>query len=112
MKGELGSAEQQTLRMLEFFGKKWTLKILKCLQQMGACRFNALEDDLSGISPKTLSDRLSEFQELGLVEKQTYSQIPPKTEYTLTEKGADLIGCLDCVEEWAERWAIAETAEE
>ncbi len=106
MKDELGAEQQRTLRILEFFGKKWTLKMLKCFQQMGTCRFNALEDDLDGISPKTLSERLKEFQRYGLVEKQEYSQIPPKTEYRLTEKGRDLLGALDCIDAWAAEWTL------
>lgn len=106
MKGELSATQKRSLRLLEFFGKKWTLMILKCLQHMEACRFKRFEEDLDGISPKTLSERLKEFQELGLVEKQRYNEIPPRTEYILTEKGEDLLDALDCIDGWAERWTL------
>lgn len=106
MKGTLSTTQERSLRLLEFFGKKWTLMILKCLQQMDACRFNQFEEDLDGISPKTLSERLKEFQELGLVDKEKYNEIPPRTEYVLTEKGEDLLDALECIDAWAEKWTL------
>lgn len=105
MDGTLAEHQQRSLEVLEFFGKKWTLKVLKCLQQMDVCRFNHLEDDL-GVSSKTLSERLTEFQEFGLVEKKTYAEIPPRTEYRLTDKGEALIGCFDCIDTWAKQWEL------
>lgn len=91
-----------SFRLLKFFGKKWTLMILRVLQDNENIRFNGFTEELDGISPKTLSERLKEFQEYGIVEKETYDEVPPRTEYSLTDKGEELIECFRCMDRWAE----------
>jgi DNA-binding HxlR family transcriptional regulator len=85
-----------SIDLLKFLGKKWTLLILRDLKEHDI-------DDLGGISPKTLSERLKEFQNLGILAKQKYEEVPPRTEYRLTDKGRDLIDCFRCVDTWTDK---------
>ncbi len=57
-------------------------------------RFSDLLRSMEGISPKTLSLRLKELEEKGIVERTVYPEVPPRVEYTLTEKGRELEGIL------------------
>src|ERR687888_375593 len=73
---------------------KWTLLLVRDLSE-GRSRFCELERSLSGISPRTLSLRLRALEEEGIVERQTYAEVPPRVEYTLTAKGRALIPIID-----------------
>src|SRR5260370_30834072 len=76
-------------RTAEIISGKWTLLIIRDLAS-GVKRFNQLERSLHGISPKTLSERLRSLEEEGIIIRQTFAEVPPRVEYTLTEKGRDL----------------------
>ena len=65
---------------------KWTLLIVRDLAE-GSNRFCELERSLEGISPRTLSLRLRALEEEGIVERNTYPEVPPRVEYALTGKG-------------------------
>ena len=65
---------------------KWTMLVLRDLLR-GTRRFSQLRESLAGISPKTLTDRLRALEEQGMVQRLVYPEIPPRVEYTLTERG-------------------------
>jgi len=69
----------------------------------GPMRFNQILRSLR-INSKTLSIRLSELVDYGIVEKKFFPEIPPRTEYNLTEKGRDLISVLHEMELWGKKW--------
>lgn len=73
-------------RTLDILGDRWTLLILRDLMA-GLHRYNDILANCAGMSPNVLSDRLKRLTEEGLVEKHYYKELPPRTEYTLTEKG-------------------------
>ena len=73
-------------------------------------RFCELERSLAGISPRTLSLRLRELEQEGIVERQTFSEVPPRVEYALTEKGRALLPIVDGMREYGARWLGSETA--
>lgn len=77
------------------------------LTEEGTVRFNELKRMLDGISPRTLSDRLSELEEMGLIERIDHGTIPPKVEYRLTDQGRDLERVYDAFLKWAEAWDVA-----
>lgn len=83
-------------------GKKWTFLIITIIGNFGTLRYSELERKLNGISPKTLSDRLKELESMGLVKRETFNEIPPRVEYTLTEEGKMLKDALVPILEWAQ----------
>ncbi len=66
-------------------------------------RFNELQKYIKTISYKTLSSTLKELEADKLVHRKEYPQIPPKVEYSLTERGKSLIPILDQMCEWGEK---------
>ena len=90
---------------------KWTLLLVRDLAE-GRSRFCELERSLNGISPRTLSLRLRALEEEGIVERQTYAEVPPRVEYSLTAKGRALIPIIEGMRTYGERWLGAECATE
>lgn len=79
-------------KTLDVIGSKWTFLIIRDLLIEKTLRFSELQKSMEGISPKTLSLRLRELEEHGLLERKVYPEVPPRVEYTLTEKGRLLEG--------------------
>ena len=79
---------------------KYKMFILYALMGYKVVRFNELKKYLKTISYKTLSANLKELEADGLVHREEYPQIPPKVEYSLTERGRSLIPILDSMCEW------------
>ena len=86
-------------RTLQVIGGKWTLLILRDLFD-GTKRFGELRRSLDGISPKTLSERLRQLEAEGIVRRVIYAEVPPRVEYSLTEKGQGLRDILDGMRAW------------
>ena len=84
---------------------KWTILIIRDLAS-GLQRFSQLERSLRGISPKTLSERLRSLEEEGIVARRTFAEVPPRVEYSLTEKGSDLIAVIDSMRTYGKRWLV------
>lgn len=72
----------------------------KLFVEFGIVRFNELKKFIGTISYKTLSVTLKDLEADGLVHREEYPQIPPKVEYSLTEKGKSLIPILNAMCEW------------
>jgi len=84
---------------------KWTLLLVRDLSE-GRSRFCELERSLQGISPRTLSLRLRALEEEGIVERDTYPEVPPRVEYVLTAKGRALLPIIDGMREYGDRWLL------
>src|SRR3982751_1440951 len=82
---------------------KWTLLLVRELAE-GRSRFCELERSLQGISPRTLSLRLRALEEEGIVERQTFPEVPPRVEYALTTKGRALIPIIDSMRAYGSEW--------
>ena len=82
---------------------KYKMSILYALLGFGVVRFNEMKKYIGSISYKTLSSTLKELEADGLVHREEYPQIPPKVEYSLTERGKSLIPILDGMCEWGDR---------
>jgi DNA-binding HxlR family transcriptional regulator len=91
------STLEDTLRVV---GRKGTLVILDMLLS-GPTRFTALEKVLK-VSPRTLSERLKELEQQGIVHRRAYAEVPPRVEYTLTAKGIALKPLLEGISCWIE----------
>jgi DNA-binding HxlR family transcriptional regulator len=91
----------------EVISGKWTILVIRDLADSSR-RFSELERSLRGISPRTLSLRLRALEDCGVVERHTYPEVPPRVEYTLTEKGRDLVPLIEQMREYGRRWLLAD----
>ena len=88
---------------LSLISGKYKMTILYTLMEFGVVRFNEMKRYIDGISYKTPSSTLKELEADQLVHREEYPQIPPKAEYSLTERGRSLIPILDGMCEWGEQ---------
>ena len=91
---------------MQVIGSKWTALILRDLYS-GPKRFGELEKLVEGINPRTLSQRLDDLTRCGIITKEAYAEVPPRTEYTLTPKGQDLIPVLQQMAAWGDKYYAA-----
>ncbi len=88
---------------LSLISGKYKMTVLYTLMEFGVVRFNEMKKYIGGISYKTLSSTLKELESDKLVNRKEYPQIPPKVEYSLTERGRSLIPILDGMCEWGDK---------
>jgi DNA-binding HxlR family transcriptional regulator len=89
---------------------KWTLLVIRDLAE-GRSRFCELERSLRGISPRTLSLRLRALEEEGVVERQTFPEVPPRVEYALTDKGRALVPLIEDMRAYGLEWLFEDCEE-
>lgn len=82
---------------------KYKMFILYTLMEFEVVRFNEMQKYIGGITYKTLSSTLKQLEASGLINRKEYPQIPPKVEYSLTERGKSLIPILDQMCEWGDK---------
>ena len=87
---------------LSLISGKHKMVILYCLMEFETVRFNELRRYLKNISDKTLNANLKELEADGLIIRKEYPQIPPKVEYSLSERGRSLMTVLDQLCVWGE----------
>ena len=87
----------------ELVCSKWTILVVRDLAE-GRSRFCELERSLAGISPRTLSLRLRALEEEGMVERQTFPEVPPRVEYSLTAKGRALLPLIEDMRAFGREW--------
>jgi DNA-binding HxlR family transcriptional regulator len=87
---------------LERVGDRWSLLLVETLLD-GSRRFNELIDQLPGIAPNILTDRLRRLEREGIVRSVPYSRRPPRMEYALTGDGRDLASALRLLADWGAR---------
>jgi DNA-binding HxlR family transcriptional regulator len=90
-------------RTAEIVSGKWTLLIIRDLAD-SPLRFCELERSLEGISPRTLSLRLRELEEHGVVDRHTFPEVPPRVTYQLTDKGRALVPLIEDMRSYGRRW--------
>lgn len=88
-----------TMRLIQ---GKYKMFILYTLMHYKIVRFNEMKRYIGNISYKTLSATLKELESDKLIHRKEYPQIPPKVEYSLSERGKSLIPILDTMCEWGE----------
>jgi DNA-binding HxlR family transcriptional regulator len=98
-------------RTAEIVCGKWTLLVIRDLAE-GRSRFCELERSLQGISPRTLSLRLRALEEEGIVQRQTFPEVPPRVEYVLTAKGRALVPLIEDMRAYGRQWLSGECAPE
>lgn len=88
-KKEAISGRSSYRKLEEVLGCKWSVSVLLAVKR-GIARPSALERAIEGISTKVLSERLRKLTDYGLLHKEVFAEIPPRTEYALTQAGAEL----------------------
>ena len=86
--------------VIAHFANKWSMLLLVILDEFGVMRFNELSRAIPDISPKVLSGNLKTLESVGLVRRTLYAEVPPRTEYELTELGRSLIPILNQLSDW------------
>ena len=89
---------------MEIIGSKWTALILRDLCG-GNRRFSELEKSVGSINPRTLSQRLDALASHNIITKKTFAEVPPRIEYSLTQKGRDLQPILEKMADWGTKYA-------
>ena len=92
---------------LQYAGDKWKFLIIHDLLS-GTKRFGELKESVGSITQKVLTQKLRELEEDGMLLRQTYSEVPPRVEYSLTELGISFQPVIDAMMEWGNR-QISET---
>lgn len=91
---------------VSILGDKWTpLLILSLIE--GPRKFSELENELSGISPRTLSQRLECLADAKVLSKNQYQNSPARFEYQLSDKGRDLYAIIKSMNEWGAKYGTS-----
>ena len=88
--------------VLDILGDKWTLLVVRDLF-LNKHRYGKFIESPEGIPTNILADRLRRLEAAGIIKKVLYQSNPPRAEYYLTSKGADLGPVLRAMQKWAER---------
>lgn len=85
---------------LSIIGGKWKMIIMFWLSKRKIMRYGELKKSIKGITHKMLSSQLKELESEGIIIRKEYHQIPPKVEYSLSEKGETLMPILEAMCNW------------
>lgn len=85
---------------LDVVGGKWKLPIICMLVGEQPVRYSSIKRKLPSITNMMLAQSLKELEAAGLVHREQYNEVPPRVEYTLTEKGKSIIPPLTKLAEW------------
>ncbi len=100
------SLMSETSRLRNLITRRGTLEILIPLCcTTNPVRYKQFRQSLKGISSKTLASRLKELEKAGVLERQSYNEIPPRVEYRLTAKGQELVESIINLLQWMRKWS-------
>ena len=86
---------------LEIFGGKWNSRIICVLAAKETLRYSELRKEMGNITDAVLATTLKGLMENQMIRRQSYDEIPPRVEYSLTEKGASVVPILQSICQWA-----------
>ncbi len=89
--------------------KVWSFPVIHSLGMKVPARFNELKRRTDGISATSLTERLTELEREGIVQRTVFPDSPPRVEYSLTKKGWELHAILAEFAAWAVKWGKTET---
>ncbi|MCA1994505.1 MAG: helix-turn-helix transcriptional regulator [Coleofasciculus sp. S288] len=90
--------------LMDVLSGPWTMYILWVLSTNGPTRFGALKRRIEGISTKVLTERLRMLEQEEILYRHYEPTVPPQVTYGLTERGQELVGILDQLNDLAQRW--------
>lgn len=86
---------------LEIFGGKWNSRIICVLANKGVLRYSELREEMGNITDAVLASTLKTLILNNMIERKSYDVIPPKVEYSLTEKGKSVVPILQSICKWS-----------
>ncbi len=86
--------------MLEWLGNKWALVVLVKISESGPVRFNELYRNIPSVSEKVLSQVLRQLTADGIIRRELFPDVPPRTEYSVTEFGKTLLPHVEALLIW------------
>lgn len=87
--------------VLSRIGDKWSMLVLFTLENNGCQRFKELQRNIPDISQKMLTATLKTLEADGLVRREAYAEVPPRVEYSLSDKGRSLLPLINNLLTWA-----------
>ena len=100
------SKEAPFLSTLVVIGGKWKMRILYELSCDSILRYGALKRNLAPITHKMLSTQLKELEKDGMIIRKEYPQVPPKVEYSLSDKGKTFVPIINAMCDWGKAYPI------
>ena len=89
---------------MALFGGKWKSRILCVLAGQGTLRYSALRKQMGNITDAVLAAALKELLADDMIQRRSYDEIPPRVEYSLTEKGTDLLPIFYAISQWGMKY--------
>lgn len=99
---ETGACVCPAEEVLEALARSYALVVLSLLAEHGRLRFSDLKARVHGATAKTLTARLRELENAGLVARKEVAAAPPRVEYRLTSRGEHLLASMEALFSWAE----------
>ena len=93
-------------QVMDMLSGKWKMRILFMVGAHGILRYNELRRLLGGVTHKVLSAQLKELAADGLIARHDYAQVPPRVDYTLTERGEALMAVFDAMQQYIHRYGV------
>lgn len=98
--------EEKIEKAIRCLNEKGAIEIIHCLEEGGTLRFNEVKHRLVGVSPRTLAKRLKQLEKIQLINRKAYAEIPPRVEYSLTDRGEKLASILNQAWKLFEEWYL------
>lgn len=96
---------------LDVFGGKWKSRVICVLAQAGTMRYSSIRREMGNITDAVLSSTLKELINDDIIKREQYDEIPPRVEYSLTDKGLSVVPILQAVCRWSGAYHKEEAAE-
>jgi DNA-binding HxlR family transcriptional regulator len=87
--------------VIDLLSRRYAMQVICVVGAIGPARYGEIEEAFGGVSSSTLSTRLDELVDAGLLGREQYAEIPPRVEYELTPDGEQLCRRLEPLLEWA-----------
>ncbi|WP_306059136.1 winged helix-turn-helix transcriptional regulator [Natronococcus wangiae] len=88
--------------VMDLLSRRYAMQVICVVGAIGPARYGDIEDTFGEVSSSTLSTRLNDLVKAGYLSREQYAEIPPRVEYSLTEKGDELREKLDPLLEWVD----------
>jgi DNA-binding HxlR family transcriptional regulator len=97
---------------MEIFGGKWNSRVICVLANLGTLRYSQIRSEMGNVTDAVLASTLKGLIGHGMVSRQSFNEIPPRVEYSLTERGRSLVPLLQEICRWAGRVCRSEGKDE